>query len=94
MGRLENLDFVHLLKINDLNYHLFVPNTFRGQGFARKLWQVAHDACRDTGNVGEYTVNSSSFAVEMYRRFGFIETGPPKTRNGVRAVPMKLIETA
>lgn len=30
-------------------YHLFVPDTFRGQGFARKLWQVAHDACRDAG---------------------------------------------
>jgi len=43
-------------------------------------------------NVGEYTVNSSSFAVGMYRRFGFVETGPLETRNGVRAVPMKSIE--
>jgi N-acetylglutamate synthase-like GNAT family acetyltransferase len=75
-------------------YHLFVPDTFRGQGFARKLWQVAHDACRDADNVGEYRVNSSSFAVGMYRRFGFVETGPPETRNGVRAVLVKLIEAA
>jgi|SRR5215471_11715536 len=75
-------------------YHLFVADKFRGQGLARKLWQVARDACRDAGNIGEYTVNSSSFAVDMYRKFGFVEMGPPRTRNGVTAVPMKLIEPA
>jgi GNAT superfamily N-acetyltransferase len=75
-------------------YHLFVADAFSRQGLARRLWQVAHDACRDAGNVGEYTVNSSNFAVEMYRKFGFVETGPPETRNGVRYVPMKLFETA
>jgi GNAT superfamily N-acetyltransferase len=75
-------------------YHLFVADAFRGQGLARRLWQVAHDACRDAGNAGEYTVNSSNFAVEMYRKFGFVDTAPPETRNGVSYVPMKLLETA
>jgi len=71
-------------------YHLFVADEFRGRGFARELWRVARDACRAAGNVGEFTVNSSRFAVAMYRKFGFVETGPPETKNGVTSVPMKL----
>jgi len=71
-------------------YHLFVADEFRGRGFARELWRVARDACRAAGNVGEFTVNSSRFAVGTYRKFGFVETGPPETKNGVTSVPMKL----
>jgi predicted GNAT family N-acyltransferase len=48
---------------------------------------------REAGNPGEFTVNSSRFAVGMYRKFGFVETGPPETKEGVTAVPMKLTET-
>ena len=75
-------------------YHLFVADEFRGRGIARELWRVARDGCREAGNVGDFTVNSSRFAVEMYRKFGFAETGPPETKNGVTSVPMKLTETA
>lgn len=73
-------------------YHLFVADEFRGRGFARELWRVARDACRAAGNVGEFTVNSSGFAVGMYRKFGFVETSPPETRNGVTSIPMKLTD--
>jgi len=75
-------------------YHLFVADEFRGLGIARQLWCVARDGCREAGNAGEFTVNSSRFAVEMYRKFGFTETGPPETKNGVTSIPMKLTETA
>ena len=71
-------------------YHLFVADDFRGQGLARELWDVARDGCREAGHLGDFTVNSSRFAVEMYRKFGFVETGPPETKNGVTSVPMKL----
>jgi N-acetylglutamate synthase-like GNAT family acetyltransferase len=73
-------------------YHLFVADDFRGRGVARRLWRVAHDACRRAGNVGEFTVNSSRFAVGMYRKFGFLETGPPETKGGVTSIPMKLAD--
>jgi N-acetylglutamate synthase-like GNAT family acetyltransferase len=75
-------------------YHLFVADDYRGRGIAHDLWRVARAGCVEAGNVGEFTVNSSRFAVEMYRRFGFVETGPPETKNGVTSVPMKLTETA
>ena len=70
--------------------HLFVADAFRGRGLARELWHVARDACRTAGNSGEITVNSSAFAVEMYRTFGFTESGPPRTRNGVTSIPMRI----
>lgn len=70
-------------------YHLFVADDFGGRGLARRLWGVARDACRQAGSVGEFTVNSSRFAVGMYRKLGFVETGPPETRQGVTSIPMK-----
>ena len=73
-------------------YHLFVADEFRGRGFARELWGVARDTCREAGNIGEFTVNSSRFAVGMYRKFGFVETGPPETKEGVTSIPMKLTD--
>lgn len=73
-------------------YHLFVAGEFRGRGYARELWCAARDACRVSGNVGEFTVNSSRFAVGMYRKFGFVDTGPPETNSGVTSIPMKLVE--
>ena len=71
-------------------YHLFVADGFKGRGVARALWQVARDHCRKAYDVSEFTVNSSRFAVEMYRKFGFVETGPPATTGGVTSIPMKL----
>ncbi|MCP4603262.1 MAG: GNAT family N-acetyltransferase [Proteobacteria bacterium] len=38
------------------------------------------------------TVNSSRFAVGMYRKFCFVDTGPPVTKDGVTLIPMKLAE--
>ena len=73
-------------------YHLFVAEAFQGRGLARRLWHVARHACGHDGNSGEFTVNSSRFAVEMYRKFGFVETGPTETKSGVTYVPMALTE--
>ena len=74
-------------------YHLFVADEFRGRGLARELWHIARDTCRKAGNTGEFTVNSSTFAVEMYRKFGFAKSGPPETKTGVTSVPMRITAT-
>lgn len=42
-------------------YHLFVAEEHPGQGIGRALWRVAQGVCRDNGNPGEFTVNSSLF---------------------------------
>jgi GNAT superfamily N-acetyltransferase len=72
-------------------YHLFVADRFQGRGIARSLWLVARDACLKSGSSTSFTVNSSVFAVGMYRKRGFVETGPAETKQGVTSIPMKLI---
>jgi GNAT superfamily N-acetyltransferase len=89
----EQLAGVVGIRDNRHVYHLFVADAHRGQGLARELWHVARDACRQAGNSGEFTVNSSKFAVGVYRAFGFVESGPPETKQGVTSVPMKLDES-
>ncbi len=69
-------------------YHLFVVEQYQGQGLARELWSVAKEACVAAGNPGEFTVNSSRFALGMYRKFGFVESGPPENKQGVVYFPM------
>ena len=71
-------------------YHLFVAEPFQGRGVARRLWQTARDACRRAGNPGSFTVKSSRFAVVVYRKLGFVESGPPESRDGITCFPMEL----
>ncbi|MHC4398861.1 MAG: GNAT family N-acetyltransferase [Planctomycetota bacterium] len=70
-------------------YHLFVAQEYQGQGLARDLWNVAREACLEAGNPGEFTVNSSRFALGMYRKLGFAQSGPPENKQGVVYYPMK-----
>ena len=70
-------------------YHLFVIEQYQGQGLAGELWSVAMEACVAAGSLGEFTVNSSKFARGMYRKFGFVESGPAENKQGVVYFPMK-----
>lgn len=72
-------------------YHLFVAEQFHRKGIAKKLWQVAMKGCLRDGNTGEFTVNSSAYALGVYKQFGFITQSGPQEKNGVVFYPMKLI---
>lgn len=71
-------------------YHLFVDEDYHRQGVARRLWNAARQAANDAGNAGRFTVNSSPYAVPVYRRLGFVETGPADCTKGVVCVPMAM----
>ena len=71
-------------------YHLFVAETFQRRGLARRLWQVARDACLNDGNPGKFTVNSSNNAVAVYEALGFRRTLPMQNVDGVLFNPMIL----
>ena len=80
-------------------YHLFVATEFQRQGLARRLWQIARDACvSNSGTQGamttEFTVNASRYAVAAYERLGFVVVGEQQATNGVLSVPMKLSLTS
>lgn len=65
-------------------YHLFVRREMHRQGLARKLWEQL----RNSSNSSFFTVNSSLYAVPVYRQLGFVPVGEKQSRNGVTVQPM------
>jgi GNAT superfamily N-acetyltransferase len=66
----------------------FVEKEYHRQGIGRALWECCAQACRAAG-AERVTVNSSPYAVTVYRRLGFAETAIGQTQNGIRYVPME-----
>jgi len=64
---------------------LFVDKEYHRQGIARALYQkiIEHNEC------SEISVNSSLYAVEAYKKLGFVATDTEQMKNGIRFVPMK-----
>ncbi len=71
-------------------YHLFVSEEFHRRGIARRLWDVAKNACMAAGNNEGFTVNSSTYAQPVYERLGFVAQSGPQERDGVISIPMKM----
>ena len=67
---------------------LFVRKEFHRRGIARRLFETAKQAC---AGAKEITVNSSPYAVEIYKRLGFVPVSEEKTLGGIRFTPMKYI---
>jgi GNAT superfamily N-acetyltransferase len=75
------------------NSHLFglyVDDAYHGRGIARRLWEVAREACLAAGASGEFTVKSSRYAVGVYEKFGFEREGDEAEKNGVVFIPLRL----
>jgi GNAT superfamily N-acetyltransferase len=64
---------------------LFVDGHYHRKGIARRLIEMMIEYF----NPAEITVNSSPYAVEAYRKLGFINTDSERTKNGIRFIPMK-----
>ena len=63
----------------------FVDAAHQGQGIGRALFEAAKSACA----VGRMTVNSSPYAVEIYRKLGFSPLSDEQVRDGIRFTPMQ-----
>ena len=72
-------------------YHLFVAADQQGLGTGRQLWDWVYTTSQAEVRLSQYTVYSSRYAENFYHRLGFRRTGDEKTRNGVTAIPMRLI---
>jgi len=67
-------------------YHLFVSEDYQGKGFSRLLWEhVLKNSDSKT-----FTLRSSVYAIPVYKRFGFSESGSLATKDGVSFQPMEL----
>ena len=65
----------------------FVQKEFHGLGIGRALYAHYAAICR-SAQVQRITVNSSPYAVPVYRRLGFMETNAEQLTSGIRYVPM------
>ena len=68
---------------------LFVDKQYHRRGIARKLFETVINDKSIAGEHTAVTVNSSPYAVEIYRRLGFEPTDTEQTVNGIRFIPMK-----
>jgi GNAT superfamily N-acetyltransferase len=71
-------------------YHLFVSPQFQKRGLSAQLWNYIKAESIRLGSPGEFTVNSTPYAVPVYEAFGFKATGDKIETKGIAFVPMKL----
>lgn len=69
----------------------FVDENYLRHGIGKKLLNRAIESIRNTDSEVEYiTVNSSPYALEIYRRLGFETTSDEQVVNGIRFIPMRM----
>lgn len=69
---------------------LFVRKSHQRRGIAKKLLEIAvTDIFELNPAVKELTVNSSPYAVEIYKRLGFVSTDVMQEKDGIIFMPMK-----
>lgn len=62
-----------------------------GRGVARRLLTEACERCHQAdASIEQLTVNASRYAIEAYRRLGFLETAEEMVVDGIRFTPMAL----
>jgi len=66
---------------------LFVDKDFHKQGIAKALIKTALKSYKEAGH-NAVTVNSSPYAVEIYKRMGFEATDTEQVIKGMRFTPM------
>ena len=83
----DGADLAGFIAIRDGShlFHLFVAPEFQRRGLATRLWQLA----TASGTNKAFTVNSTRFAVPVYERFGFVQSGPLAEKHGICFIPMQ-----
>ena len=83
VGAVAIMDFCHVSL-------LFVDKEYQCKGIAKALFAKGLELCiQKNPKICEMTVNSSIYAVPIYKKLGFNTTGEPTTNNGITFVPMK-----
>lgn len=66
---------------------LFVKKAYHRKGIAKELVNTIKDLCKNQG-TNSITVNSSPYAVDVYRRLGFKNTDSEKILCKIRFTQM------
>jgi ribosomal protein S18 acetylase RimI-like enzyme len=94
-GYYEEGQIVGVISVCDL-YHislLFVSEEFQKRGIAKKLYKNVVEFLTESQQSRrfEITVNSSPYAVEIYKKLGFVQSGEEQEKNGIRFTPLTVV---
>ena len=78
------------LKDNEKIDQLFVTPEARNRGVASSLWQYAKKNAIENSASGMFWVRSSSFAISVYQKFGFMCEGDRQSIGGINFQLMRL----
>ncbi len=89
----ENSEIIGVIAIKDYShmFHLFVDKSHHKRGIAKMLWDEMRRYSLERGNRGFFTLNSTTYALPVYKRWGFEITSKAKSAYGIRYTPMKLV---
>ena len=68
---------------------LFVDDRYHKMGVATHLISMAIEKASNISSITEITVNSSPYAVDIYKKLGFLQLDKELERDGIRHTPMK-----
>lgn len=80
------------IKDNEKIDQLFVLPEAQKRGIATQLWQAAKARAIQQGATGNFWVRSSSIAVAVYQRFGFVTEGGRDSFGGIHFQLMKFYQ--
>jgi GNAT superfamily N-acetyltransferase len=86
-------EIVGMVEVRDHSHVslFFVDAHYHRRGIGRELIQRALDICRrNRQDLQQIDVNSSPYAVPVYKKLGFRQTGAEQVKNGIRFIPMVL----
>lgn len=89
-GAFDGERIVGMIATRSSGHHIalfFVDGRYHRRGIGKKLF------LRAVSDVtGKITVNSSPYAVEIYRKLGFESTDNEQVTNGLRYTPMEMVK--
>lgn len=80
------------IEIRDKNHIalLFVAEEYQQRGIAKTLLKRGIEKIEKAhGKISDLSVNSSLYAVEIYKKLGFKATDKEQKKNGIRYTPMR-----
>ena len=86
-GAYENEKLIGIIATRNAGSHIalfFVDGHYHHQGVGRSLW----NAVLEDSAVNEITVHSSLYAVEVYKKLGFVQSDEVQEDGGIQYIPM------
>jgi GNAT superfamily N-acetyltransferase len=71
--------------------HLFVEGKMQGKGISTQLWEVSKSYLKQNCKAEKITVCSSPNAVELYKKWDFVQTGKIQNEEEIPFVSMEIL---